>query len=78
MPKPFILRSSSITTTAKARQRREEIISEMSEVELDQIAGGTNTNGFDLSPEWDPSSGGGLDPSHNDTTQTISDTIVGP
>ena len=76
MPKPFILRSSSITTTAKARHRREEIISEMSEVELDQIAGGTN--GFDLSPEWDPSSGGRQDPSHNDATQTIADTIARP
>lgn len=69
------MRSNSITAAAKARHRREEVISEMCEAELDQIAGGTNTSGFDLSPERDPSSGGGLDPSHNDVTQTIADTI---
>ncbi|WP_147453427.1 hypothetical protein [Eilatimonas milleporae] len=68
MPKPFILRSSTIVGDAKAHQRREEIISEMSEVELDQIAGGTN--GFDISPEWDPGSGGDHSTSNSDPVST--------
>ena len=61
--RPFILRSEVLETTPEDRSRRAAIISELTDADLDRVAGGTNTK--DFAPEWDPERGkdlsGGMD-----------------
>jgi hypothetical protein len=53
--RPFILRSEVLSTTTEDRSRRTAIISELTDADLDRVAGGTNRP--DYAPEWDPERG---------------------
>lgn len=52
---PFILRSEVVASPGDAT-RRSQILSQLSEADLDRVAGGTNKP--DYTPDWDPDKGG--------------------